>query len=205
MDRRLLIVFALTFLVIMLFQPLLKKYGPQPPAKSAAGVGPAGQPGAAVPMQAPAQLPTQPSASPRAAAKAPVSAPLQAASESETVIENDVYRIVFTNRGGRVKSWVLKKYTDDKGRPLELVNAEAAEKYGFPLALWSYDETLRNKLNSVLYAVPTLSQSARKDGAAAVDGAPAVKDSAPAVDETKFAYNDGDVSVQKRFTFDRNT
>ncbi len=27
------IVFALTFLVIMLFQPLLKKYGPQPPAK----------------------------------------------------------------------------------------------------------------------------------------------------------------------------
>jgi hypothetical protein len=33
MERRLLIVFALTFLVIMLFQPLLKKYGPQPPAK----------------------------------------------------------------------------------------------------------------------------------------------------------------------------
>lgn len=33
MERRLLIVFALTFLVIMLFQPLLKKYGPQPTAK----------------------------------------------------------------------------------------------------------------------------------------------------------------------------
>jgi len=30
------------------------------------------------------------------------------------VIENGVYRIVFTNRGGRVKSWILKKYTDDK-------------------------------------------------------------------------------------------
>ena len=38
------------------------------------------------------------------------------------MIENDVYRIVFTNRGGRVKSWVLKKYTDDKGGQLELVN-----------------------------------------------------------------------------------
>ena len=33
MERKLLLVFALTFLVIMLFQPLLKKYGPQPPAK----------------------------------------------------------------------------------------------------------------------------------------------------------------------------
>jgi len=33
MDRKLLLVFALTFLVMMLFQPLMKKYGPQPPAK----------------------------------------------------------------------------------------------------------------------------------------------------------------------------
>ena len=30
MERRLLLVFALTFLVIILFQPLLKKYLPQP-------------------------------------------------------------------------------------------------------------------------------------------------------------------------------
>ena len=32
MERRLLLVFALTFLVIILFQPLLKKYLPQPAA-----------------------------------------------------------------------------------------------------------------------------------------------------------------------------
>ncbi len=32
MERRLLLVFALTFVVIILFQPLLKKYLPQPPA-----------------------------------------------------------------------------------------------------------------------------------------------------------------------------
>ena len=35
MERKLLMVFALTFLVIMLFQPLMKKYGPQPPAQPA--------------------------------------------------------------------------------------------------------------------------------------------------------------------------
>jgi YidC/Oxa1 family membrane protein insertase len=86
---------------------------------------------AQLPPPPPAQLPG--AATPAAAKAAPASAPLHATSESETVIENDVYRIVFTNRGGRVKSWVLKKYTDDKGGPLELVNAAAAEKYGYPL------------------------------------------------------------------------
>jgi YidC/Oxa1 family membrane protein insertase len=94
---------------------------------------------------------------------------------------------------------VLKdpRYTDDKGGQLELVNALAAEKYGYPLTLWTYDETLRNKLNSALYVAssisPTLPESARKDGAAA------------APSEIKFVYSDGDVSVEKSFTFDRNS
>jgi YidC/Oxa1 family membrane protein insertase len=193
MERRLLVVFALTFLVIMLFQPLLKKYRPQPPAKqgNAAETRSAGQPGAAVPTQNPTPSTQASSAN---GAETPASAPLQAASESETVIENEVYRILFTNRGGRVKSWVLKKYTDDKGGPLELVNTAAAEKYGYPLMLWTYDETLRNQLNSVLYVTPTLPQSARQDGAASA---------APA--EITFAYNDGDVSVQKSYKFDRDS
>ena len=183
MERKLLVVFALTFLVIMLFQPLLKKYGPQPPAKPESSQAPPVQNQAQLPSQAPMQLPAAPSAS--AKKKAPASAPLQAASESETVIENDVYRIVFTNRGGRVRSWVLKKYTDDKGGPLELVNSAAAEKYGSPLTLWTYDETLRNQLNAALY-VATSSGS-----------------TAPA--EIKFAYDGAGLSVEKTFKFDRDS
>jgi YidC/Oxa1 family membrane protein insertase len=195
MERKLLLVFALTFLVIMLFQPLLKKYGPQPPAKQES------------PQAAPnqAQVPSANSTTSamqssenaggvRAAGRTNASAatqPIQqATAEMETVIENDVYRIVFTNRGGRVKSWVLKKYTDDKGGQLELVNSAAAEKYGYPLSLWTYDEGLRNKLNSALYAAPTLPQSARKDGAPP---------------PLNFAYDDGDVSVRKSFKFDRDS
>jgi YidC/Oxa1 family membrane protein insertase len=193
MERRLLVVFALTFLVIMLFQPLLKKYGPQPPAKPESSQA-AVQKQAQATSQTPTQPPTQAqgSTSNATAGVKAASAPVLAVSEAETVIENDVYRIVFTNRGGRVKSWVLKKYTDDKGGQLELVNAAAAEKYGYPLTLWSYDEGLRNKLNSVLYATLPLPQSARKDGA-------------PAPDEIRFAYSDGDVSVEKSFTFDRSS
>jgi YidC/Oxa1 family membrane protein insertase len=193
MERKLLVVFALTFLVIMLFQPLMKKYGPQPPAKTESPQAAPVQNQAQLPSQTPTQLPTAPGTSGKKKT-APAATPLQATSESETLIENDVYRIVFTNRGGRVKSWVLKKYTDDKGGPLELVNAAAAEKYGYPLTLWSYDEGLRNKLNSALYVTPTLPQSVQKDGAPAT-----------APSEIKFAYSDGDVSVEKSFTFDRNS
>src|ERR1700733_518895 len=185
MERRLLIVFALTFLVIMLFQPLLKKYGPQPPAKQETAQ-PAPQNQTQTPTQpsAPVPAPPQPSAATKAS-----STPVQATAESYTVIENDVYRIVFTNRGARVKSWVLKKYTDDKGGQLELVNTVAAEKYGHPPTLWTYDESLRNKINSALYATP----------------APAASKAAAPPTEIKFVYDDGDVSVQKTFTFDRTS
>ena len=193
-ERRLLLVFALTFLVIMLFQPLLKKFGPQPPptkSESATGVRPAAEQ-AVAPTPGPGT-----SLAPTGKGQSPVTtqamAAMQSATESETVIENDVYRIVFTNRGGRVKSWVLKKYTDDRGMPLELVNAAAAEKYGYPLSLWTYDETLRNKLNSVLYVTPPPG-SARKDG-----------DHVATLPELQFVYSDSDVSVQKTYKFDRST
>ncbi len=184
MERKLLLVFALTFLVILLFQPLLKKYGPQPPAKP--------ETTQAQPNPAPAPQQLQPSPAPPASATsaasdkaAPAATPLQATAESDTVIENDVYRIVFTNRGARVKSWILKKYTDDKDGQLELVNAAAAEKYGYPLTLWSYDEALRNKLNSALYV-------ATSTGA-----------TAPA--EITFKYAAADVIVEKHLTFDPST
>jgi len=180
MERKLLVVFALTFLVILLFQPLLKKYGPQPPVKPESSQAAPNQ--AQAPSQPPAQVPPQVSIATGAKS---ASAPVHSASESETAIDNDVYHIVFTNRGGRVKSWVLKKFTDDKGGPLELVNNAAAELYGYPLMLWSYDEALKNKLNTALYV-------ATSSGA-----------TAPA--EIKFAYADGDLSVEKTYKFERDS
>jgi YidC/Oxa1 family membrane protein insertase len=177
MERRLLLVFALTFLVIVLFQPILKKYLPQAPA-------PAPQ------TQSQSQTVEQATVAIAQAHAAGVSVPAlnpgatkQAASESETVVENDLYRITFTNRGAQVKSWILKKFTDDREQPLELVNSLAAEKYGYPLSLWTYDETQRDKLNSALYL-------ASSSGAV----------SAPAT--ITFEYADGDVAVRKSFGFD---
>src|SRR5262245_31699722 len=118
MERRLLLVFALTFLVILLSQPLIKKYLPQPPTPPAQ---------TQTKTETPAQ-PAQTGAVPTAVAKpevpvAAVSGIKQTSTESETVIENDLYRITFTNRGALVKSWILKKFDDDRGNSLELVNS----------------------------------------------------------------------------------
>ena len=168
------LVFVLTFVVMLAFQPLLKKYMPQP----------------AAPQQQQSQPAQQPAATTPAATVAPaVATPAntvtrQAASETETVIENDLYRITFTNRGAQVKSWILKKFDNDaQNEPLDLVNAAAAEKYGYPLSLWTYDESLRGKLSSALYV-------ASREG----------KQTSPTT--VTFEYADQDVSVRKTFGFD---
>jgi YidC/Oxa1 family membrane protein insertase len=142
-ERRLLLVFLLTFVVLIVFQPLLKKYMPQPPASPQ----PQNQPVAAQPAAAsPASVASAP------AAVTPNTLTRQASAETETVIENDLYKITFTNRGAQVKSWILKKFDNDaQNGQLDLVNPAAAQKYGYPLSLYTYDEPLRNRLNSALY------------------------------------------------------
>jgi YidC/Oxa1 family membrane protein insertase len=174
-EKRLMLVFVLTFVVMLAFQPLLKKYMPQP---------------AAPPQQSqPAQ--SQPAASIAAATVAPaVATPAsgvtkQASSETETVVENDLYRITFSNRGAQVKSWILKKFDNDaQNGPLDLVNPAAA-KYGYPLSLWTYDESLRGKLSSALYV-------ASREGT----------QTSPTT--VTFEYADQDVSVHKTFSFDNS-
>jgi YidC/Oxa1 family membrane protein insertase len=177
-EKRLLLVFLLTFVVLIIFQPLLKKYMPQPPAappqKQAVT-----EPAAPAPASAPAAT---------VAAKAKnapaVAVSKQGSAETETVIENDLYKITFTNRGAQVKSWILKKFDNEtqNGR-LDLVNPVAAAKYGYPLSLWTYDEALRSRLSSALYV-------ASKEGQL----------TAPAT--ITFEYADQDLVVRKTFSFD---
>jgi YidC/Oxa1 family membrane protein insertase len=176
MERRLLLVFALTFLVIIISQPLIKKYFPSAPAPTPAKTeAPAPAP--------PTVTPASPSIKIDVSTEFRLTAGKQDVAEQETVVENDVYRISFTNQGGRVKSWILKQYDDSHGQPLDLVHGTAAAKYGYPLSLWSWDEGLRNKLNTVLY-VPSKTGSLK----------------APA--DLTFDYADQDVTVRKTFHFD---
>ena len=180
-EKRILLVFAITFLGLLAYQFFLSKYGPKPP------------------LHPPQEAQTQPQAQPLARTQATPPAPTagratkgaspavvrQAAAEAGTVVENDLYRIEFTNRGAQVKSWVLKKFTNDQGKPLDLVNAVAAEKFGYPLSLFTYDPNLCARLNSLLYV------------ASATD-----TQSAPA--DLSFEYADSEITVRKTFHFDHS-
>ncbi|HEV2464386.1 MAG TPA: membrane protein insertase YidC [Acidobacteriaceae bacterium] len=114
---------------------------------------------------------------------APQPSDVAAQAESTTVVENELYRITFTNRGAQVKSWVLKKYTDNKGKPLDLVNQKAAAKYGYPLSLYTYDAGLRGRLADALY-VPSATGDLNAPGS------------------LTFKYSSGGVTVTKLFSFD---
>lgn len=170
-ERQLLLVFVLTFVVMILFQPLLKKYFPTPatPPSPSATPSVAGSP-AANPE------PVRPASAGKAGIK-------QAQGESSLVVENDLYRITFSSRGALVKSWVLKQYNNDNHQPLDLVNAGSAEKFGYPLSLFTYDESLRNRINSALFE-------------------PSVTGSLSVPGSVTFEYSDGSLTVRKTFSFD---
>ena len=87
---------------------------------------------------------------------------MQAAAESTTVVENELYKITFSNRGGDVTSWILKRQTDDDGKnPLDLVDHVASAKFGYPMSLYTYDAALNNTLaNAMFVASATGSLSA---------------------------------------------
>ncbi len=107
----------------------------------------------------------------------------QAAAESTTVVENELYRITFSNRGAQVTSWILKKYKDDDGKPLDLVNHEAAAKFGYPLSLFTYDEALSNRLQQAMF-VPSATGNIAAPGTLSFD------------------YSSGGLVVHKTFKFD---
>jgi YidC/Oxa1 family membrane protein insertase len=178
-EKRLVLVFILTFLVILGFQAFTKKYGPPPivPTTNQAAQTQAAASGASSVADTSSNLPAVP---------VPVGVTKQAGSEAETVVENDLYRITFTNRGAQVKSWILKRFDNEtQNGPLDLVNPEAAARFGYPLSLWTYDEGLRGRLSSALYV-----------------GSRAGSQTSPT--DLTFEYSDHDLSVHKTFRFDHS-
>jgi YidC/Oxa1 family membrane protein insertase len=105
-----------------------------------------------------------------------------AAAETSTIVENELYRITFSNRGGQVTSWILKKEQDTEGHPLDLVHDGASALYGYPLSLYTYDDGLTRQLSSALY-VPSATGTLE----------------APA--SLTYKYAAGNISVTKTFTF----
>jgi len=121
----------------------------------------------------------------------PAKPTVQAAAEATTVVENELYRITFSNRGAQAISWQLKRrpdapnstFKDSDGKPLDLVHQQAAKQFGYPMSLYTYEPALTAGLQQALY-VPSAT------GTMAVPGS------------LTFTYSDGTTEVRKTFSFD---
>ncbi|MGA3345827.1 MAG: membrane protein insertase YidC [Terracidiphilus sp.] len=186
--RGMMIVMLLVLVVVFGFDYFRAKQQPPPPP-------PAAQTQSQQPNQPQPMTPAAAAAQPGTASSAPllaVSPSVSAQAETLTTIENEQYKIVFTNRGAQVKSWVLKKYFDTAGKPLDMVQPQAAQEFGYPLSLFTYEPALTNQINQALYQVTASGAQPSMTGHAYV----------PQTDALTFHYAMGSLDVVKTFRFD---
>jgi YidC/Oxa1 family membrane protein insertase len=171
-ETRLLLAFGLMGVVLIVSQYFLAP-PPKPPVKKAdSATAPKASQPAKTGTPAAETTPPPPAAVPPAEA-------VTAARSERYIIETDVYRVVFSNRGAVVQSWVLKNYKDNNGKPVELVSAAAAPVAGWPMAYVIAKGKLATNLNDVLFR-------AEQPDPLSLD----------------FTYSDGSLVAKKSFRFD---
>ena len=165
-EKRLVLFFAISVSFLWLWSALFFKAPPPKPAarKPAAATPPATHPAPAQPV--PVALPVE-----------------QGAKAEEITVEKGLYRITFSTQGAVIKSWVLKKYTDEHDKQLDVVNQSACEMLGYPMRVTLPDAALADKLNSAIYV-------AKQTGVTA--GSP---------EKLEFTFSDGKIQIRKLFTF----
>ena len=168
MEKRLLISFALSILVLIAYGWL---FPPQEPA-----VGPETSDPAAVTDTAPTETPLPAGAigAPRPEETEEIIATAQADFAGEATVPSDaitiqaeiardvvvdtlVYSARFSNQGGVLQSIRLREYDDGTGQMLELINPEAGATTGWPLAIATADPQINDVIANALYVV-------RRDG-----------------------------------------
>ncbi len=185
-QRNILLAFALSALVLVLFAPKSQPKKPPVPGSSQTATAPAGANNApAGNTAATAPAPGTP-AETKSAEPAPVAIPaVQANSETETSVSSDLFDIHFSNRGAVATSWVLKGFKDGDDRPLDVVNPVAVNQVGFPLLLRTGDIATDATLNKALYSVKSTGPVA------------------PTI--VTFEYSDGTLAARKEFRFEAGT
>src|ERR1019366_6905285 len=173
MEVRLLIAFVLMGLVLLVSQYFIK---PAPaPTATKEGAAKSAQPVTPAAVEKPEAV--IPSTAKQKAAET-VGA-VQAVAEETVTVDTDVYRVVFSNRGAVVRSWVLKDYMDHAGKPLELVYQSGLARVTAPFAIEVKGQTLATDPNTALF-------KATRSG----DGL-----------EVSFEFSDGRALTRKTFRF----
>jgi len=176
-SRSLILLMGLVLVAVMAFQWFKKPDASQPTPQQVQQSQQAQQ--AAVSSTGSAASGTTPPSQPVAASAAQITA----SSETSTTIENEKFRIEFTNKGAQVRHWILKGYTDSTGKPLDMVQEQAAARFGLPFSLYTYDGSLTTQLNTALYQPSSTGQVL-------------------APNSVSFHYASGGLDVEKTFSFD---
>jgi YidC/Oxa1 family membrane protein insertase len=175
MEARLLIAFLLMGVVLMAWQYLYKPV-PEPPATAKTEVKNAT--GQTVTPEKQAKSAQQTKSAPP---PAPAPGQVQAQEEETVTIDTDVYRVVFSNRGGVVRSWQLKTFKDKEkdGKWVDLVYPKALTKVSPPFSIAFKAQEPEVDLNTQLYKL----------------------DRDPTGLNLTFEYSNGRIAAKKTFQF----
>ena len=161
MERQVFIAVLLSFLVLYAWQALVVPPAPPPLTDAQTQAGRPGARDAAVePPPAPLADYTTPAApsvptapGPGRLTAVPPADPdpiVGAAAPRDIVVESDVFRAVFSNRGAELVSWTLKDYLEE-GRPVELVPRDLPPEEPWPFSVAFEDEGITALADAALF------------------------------------------------------
>lgn len=158
MEKRFLAAFSLSVLILLGWSLISKRLLPPPPPP----------PIASEPVPSPTPSPSEgaaaaatPSTTKPVLSATPAVAAVAATAEQEIRLDTDLAEVVLTNKGGRVRSWKLKKF-DSAGRPVDFVNDAARRDDVLPLALAFEDRAILPGINAALFVVARTEDAAGK-------------------------------------------
>ena len=191
MEKRLIAAIVLSFLVLMGYQYFFVKPNkpavtPVVPSAAAPSTPVPGTSGEALERQKAAAAAVEAKPAPVEAAPAPDLSAVAGRAEADVVVETSLYRAVWSNKGGVLKSWKLKRHKDSLKEDLELVPALAGEIGRYPFSLGLDDAALAGLLNSSLFEASETALDL-SDGASG---------------EVRFVFSDGaSIQAEKAFRF----
>src|SRR5580700_4458395 len=149
MEMRLLIAFVLMGLVLFLTPYIYKPATAPAPGANQAATSKVPDTKSEVKEAATAPPPAEAPATPAAV----IPGQIHADKEEASVVDTDLYHVVFSNKGAVVKSWVLKNFKDHDGKSLELVNPAAVAKVPLPFSIEFRSQKPTSDPNVALYKV----------------------------------------------------